>query len=104
MEHRKIAKMPSFAALQAHQLVFGTQGPEVRILSLRPRNSRPRPSALSASRRSDPRGRCFPPAGAVVTAISGFVVAYNRAALLRTCLRSLRFVDEFIVIDKSSTD
>jgi glycosyltransferase involved in cell wall biosynthesis len=37
-------------------------------------------------------------------AISGFVVAYNRAALLGTCLRSLRFVDELIVIDKSSTD
>ncbi len=37
-------------------------------------------------------------------AISGFVVAYNRAALLATCLRSLRFVDELIVIDKSSTD
>jgi glycosyltransferase involved in cell wall biosynthesis len=36
--------------------------------------------------------------------ISGFVVAYNRAALLGTCLRSLRFVDELIVIDKSSTD
>lgn len=37
-------------------------------------------------------------------AISGFVVSYNRAALLGTCLRSLRFVDELIVIDKSSTD
>jgi len=36
--------------------------------------------------------------------ISGFVVAYNRAALLGTCLRSLRFVDQLIVIDKSSTD
>jgi glycosyltransferase involved in cell wall biosynthesis len=36
--------------------------------------------------------------------ISGFVVAYNRAALIGTCLRSLRFVDELIVIDKSSTD
>ena len=39
-----------------------------------------------------------------MTAISGFVIAYNRASLLRTCLRSLRFVDELIVIDKSSTD
>ena len=37
-------------------------------------------------------------------AISGFVVAYNRAPLLGTCLRSLRFADELIVIDKSSTD
>lgn len=37
-------------------------------------------------------------------AISGFVITYNRAALLPTCLRSLRFVDELIVIDKSSTD
>lgn len=36
--------------------------------------------------------------------ISGFVIAYNRASLLETCLRSLRFVDELIVIDKSSTD
>jgi glycosyltransferase involved in cell wall biosynthesis len=36
--------------------------------------------------------------------ISGFVIAYNRAHLLATCLRSLRFVDELIVIDKSSTD
>ena len=58
----------------------------------------------SASRRSDPRGRRLRSAGAAVTAISGFVVAYNRAALLGTCLRSLRFVDELIVIDKSSTD
>jgi len=37
-------------------------------------------------------------------AISGFVVAYNRAELLGTCLRSIRFADELIVIDKSSTD
>ncbi len=36
--------------------------------------------------------------------ISGFVIAYNRAALVGTCLRSIRFVDELIVIDKSSTD
>ena len=36
--------------------------------------------------------------------VSGFVVTYNRAALLETCLRSIRFVDELIVIDKSSTD
>ena len=36
--------------------------------------------------------------------ISGFVIAYNRAQLLATCLRSLRFVDELVVIDKSSTD
>ena len=35
--------------------------------------------------------------------ISGFVVAYNRAALLETCLRSIRFADELIVVDKSST-
>ncbi|MEJ0017092.1 MAG: glycosyltransferase [Acetobacteraceae bacterium] len=37
-------------------------------------------------------------------AVSGFVVSYNRESLLGTCLRSLRFVDELIVIDKSSTD
>ena len=36
--------------------------------------------------------------------ISGFVVAYNRASLLETCLRSIRFADELIVVDKSSTD
>ncbi len=36
--------------------------------------------------------------------ISGFVIAYNRAMLLATCLRSLRFADELIVIDKSSSD
>lgn len=36
--------------------------------------------------------------------ISGFVIAYNRAELIETCLRSIRFVDELIVIDKSSTD
>ena len=36
--------------------------------------------------------------------ISGFVIAYNCAATIETCLRSLRFVDELIVVDKSSTD
>lgn len=36
--------------------------------------------------------------------ISAFVVAYNRAAILGTCLRALRFADEVIVVDKSSTD
>jgi glycosyltransferase involved in cell wall biosynthesis len=36
--------------------------------------------------------------------ISGFVIAYNRAAIVETCLRSLRFVDELVVVDKSSTD
>jgi glycosyltransferase involved in cell wall biosynthesis len=36
--------------------------------------------------------------------ISAFVVAYNRARILETCLRALRFADEIIVVDKSSTD
>jgi glycosyltransferase involved in cell wall biosynthesis len=36
--------------------------------------------------------------------ISGFVVCYNGEATVETCLRSIRFVDELIVIDKSSTD
>ena len=36
--------------------------------------------------------------------ISAFVIAYNRAELLRACLRRVRFVDELIVVDKSSTD
>jgi len=36
--------------------------------------------------------------------LSAFVVSYNRAPIIETCLRSLRFVDELIVVDKSSTD
>ena len=36
--------------------------------------------------------------------ISCFVVAYSRAQLLRACLQRARFVDELIVIDKSSID
>jgi glycosyltransferase involved in cell wall biosynthesis len=36
--------------------------------------------------------------------ISAFVIAYNRAATLGTCLRALDFADELIVVDKSSTD
>ena len=36
--------------------------------------------------------------------LSAFVVTYNRAALLESCLRALSFVDELIVVDKSSTD
>jgi glycosyltransferase involved in cell wall biosynthesis len=36
--------------------------------------------------------------------ISAFVISYNRACVLGTCLRALRFADELIVIDKSSTD
>jgi glycosyltransferase involved in cell wall biosynthesis len=36
--------------------------------------------------------------------ISAFVIAYNRASILGTCLRALRFVDELIVVDKCSTD
>ena len=36
--------------------------------------------------------------------ISAFVVSYNRASIIESCLRSLRFVDELSVIDKSSDD
>jgi hypothetical protein len=36
--------------------------------------------------------------------LSVFVITYNRASLLETCLRALSFADELIVIDKSSTD
>lgn len=36
--------------------------------------------------------------------ISGVVVSYNRADTIATCLRGLWFVDELIVVDKSSTD
>jgi O-antigen biosynthesis protein len=36
--------------------------------------------------------------------ISAFVIAFNRANVLGTCLRALAFADELIVVDKSSTD
>lgn len=38
------------------------------------------------------------------TRLSAFVVSYNRAPIIGTCLRSLRFADEVIVVDKSSSD
>jgi glycosyltransferase involved in cell wall biosynthesis len=42
--------------------------------------------------------------GAAAPKISAFVVAYNRAPILGTCLRALAFADEIVVVDKSSTD
>jgi len=36
--------------------------------------------------------------------LSVFVISYNRASLLETCLRAASFADELIVVDKSSTD
>lgn len=36
--------------------------------------------------------------------LSAFVITYNRASLLETCLGAVSFADELIVIDKSSTD
>jgi hypothetical protein len=36
--------------------------------------------------------------------VSAFVISFNRAAVIGTCLRALRFADEVIVVDKSSTD
>jgi glycosyltransferase involved in cell wall biosynthesis len=36
--------------------------------------------------------------------ISAFVISFNRANILGTCLRGLAFADELIVVDKSSTD
>lgn len=36
--------------------------------------------------------------------ISAFVITYNRASLLESCLRAAAFADELIVVDKSSTD
>src|ERR1051326_7949873 len=36
--------------------------------------------------------------------LSAFVITYNRAPLLETCLRSASFADEIIVVDKSSND
>jgi hypothetical protein len=42
--------------------------------------------------------------GAIRQPVSGVVIAYNRVDLIGTCLRALSFVDELLVIDKSSTD
>lgn len=36
--------------------------------------------------------------------ISAFVISYNREELIETCLKSVRFADELIVVDKSSAD
>jgi glycosyltransferase involved in cell wall biosynthesis len=36
--------------------------------------------------------------------LSAFVISYNRAPILGTCLAALGFADELIVVDKSSTD
>ena len=36
--------------------------------------------------------------------LSAFVISYNRASLIATCLRALAFADEVILVDKSSTD
>ncbi|MSP02995.1 MAG: glycosyltransferase [Acetobacteraceae bacterium] len=36
--------------------------------------------------------------------LSAFVVSHNRAPMLEACLRAVSFVDELIVVDKSSTD
>ena len=36
--------------------------------------------------------------------VSAFVISYNRAEVIGTCLRALAFADELIVVDKSSTD
>ncbi len=36
--------------------------------------------------------------------LSAVVISYNRADLIGTCLRALSFVDELVVVDKSSTD
>jgi len=41
---------------------------------------------------------------AVREKVSAFVISFNRAAIIGTCLRALRFADEVIVVDKSSTD
>lgn len=36
--------------------------------------------------------------------LSACVISFNRAAILGTCLRAVRFADEVLVIDKTSTD
>jgi hypothetical protein len=43
-------------------------------------------------------------ARAVREKVSAFVVSFNRAGIIGTCLRALRFADEVIVVDKTSTD
>lgn len=37
-------------------------------------------------------------------AVSACVISYNREDIIGTCLRAVRFADEVLVIDKSSTD
>ena len=53
---------------------------------------------------AEPATRTATTAGSGRAKLSAFVVSYNRAALLRTCLKALAFADEVIVVDKSSTD
>ncbi len=36
--------------------------------------------------------------------LSAFVVSYNRAPVIATCLKALAFADEVVLVDKSSTD
>src|SRR5690348_12811641 len=36
--------------------------------------------------------------------LSSVVITYNRVGVVETCLRSARFADELIVVDKGSTD
>ena len=36
--------------------------------------------------------------------LSAFVISYNRASIIPTCLRALAIADEIVLIDKSSTD
>jgi len=50
--------------------------------------------------RSDMPGHVAP----VPETLSVVVIAYNRAAIIGTCLRALGFADEVVVVDKSSTD
>lgn len=46
----------------------------------------------------------MPPIAASKPPLSAFVISYNRAETIGTCLRALAFADEIIVVDKSSTD
>jgi len=40
----------------------------------------------------------------IMPKISGIVIAHNRESIIEICLKSIRFVDELVVIDNSSND
>jgi glycosyl transferase family 2 len=61
--------------------------------------ARSRPVSARASEHGPHGSQVF-----MAAKLSAFVVTYNRASLLESCLHAASFADELIVIDKSSTD